>query len=45
MGEKPEGNYSDVGQGDPSNEAKETGPQSETCNPNAVYEVVDKRKK
>ena len=44
VGEKPEGNYSDVGQGDPSNEAKETGPQSEPCNPNAVYAVVDKRK-
>ena len=44
-GEKPDGNHSDVGQGDPSNDAKETGPQSEPCNPNAVYTVVDKRKK
>ena len=45
VGEKTEGNHGDVGQGDPSNDAKETGPQSETCNPNAVYAVVDKRKK
>ena len=45
VGEKTEGNYSVIGQGDPSNDGKETGPQSEPCNPKAVYEVVDKRKK
>ena len=45
VGEKPDGNHSDVEEGIPSNEAKETGPQSEPYNPNAVYAVVDKRKK
>ena len=45
VGEKTDGNHSDVEDGIPSNDAKETGPQSETCNPNAVYAVVDKRKK
>ena len=42
MGEKPEGNHSDVGEGDPYNDAEETGPQSEPCNPNAI--VVRGRK-
>ena len=45
VGEKPEYNYGDVGQGSPSNDAKRTGPQSEPCNPKAVYTVVDKSKK
>ena len=45
VGEKPEGNQGDVEKGGPSNAAKKTGLQSETCNPNAVYAVVDKRKK
>ena len=44
-GEKPEGNQGDVEKGGPSNKAKETGPQSETCNPNAVYAVIDRSKK
>ena len=43
-GEKPDGNHGDVEDGIPSNDAKETGPQSEPCNPNAVYAVVDKSK-
>ena len=45
VGEKPEGNYSDVGQGDPSNDANRTGLQSEPYNPIAVYAVVDRSKK
>ena len=43
-GERPEGNHGDVEKGGPSNEAKETGPQYEPCNPNAVYAVVDRSK-
>ena len=45
VGEKPEGNHGDVEKGGPSNVAKKTGLQSEPCNPNAVYAVVDKSKK
>ena len=45
VGGKPEGNHGDVEQGSPSNDAKGTGPQSEPCNPKAVYAVVDKSKK
>ena len=43
--QKLEVNRSDVGQGSLSNDAWETVPQSEPCNPNAVYAVVDKSKK
>ena len=39
------GSGGDVGQGSLSKDAKETGPQSEPCNPGAVYAVVDKSKK
>ena len=45
VGEKPRGNHGDVEKGGPSNEAKKPGPQSEPCNPIAVYAVVDRRKK
>ena len=45
VGGKPEGNHGNVEQGSPSNDAKTTGPQSEPCNPNAVYALVDKSKK
>ena len=45
VGEKPEGNHGDVEKGGPSNEAKETGPQSEPCRPIAVYAVIDRSKK
>ena len=40
-----ERNHSEVGQGSPSNDAKQTGPQSEPHNSGAVYAVVDKSKK
>ena len=42
---KCEGNRGDGKTGCLSSEAKETGPQSEPCKPNAVYAVVDKSKK
>ena len=45
VGGKPEGNHGDVEQGSPSNDAQGIGPQSEPCNPKAVYAVVDKSKK
>ena len=45
VGGKPEDNHGDVGQESPSIDAKGTDPQSEPCNPNAVYAVVDKSKK
>ena len=45
VGGKPEDNHGDVGQESPSIDAQGTGPQSEPCNPNAVYAVVDKSKK
>ena len=41
---KTEGDASGVEMGSPSNDAKVTGPQSEPCEPNAVYAVVDKSK-
>ena len=37
--------HSEVGQGSLSDDAWETCPQSEPCNPSAVYAVVDKSKK
>ena len=37
--------HGDGGQGRLSNDAWETGPLSEPCNPSAVYAVVDKSKK
>ena len=43
--QKLEVNLGDVGQGSFSNDAWETVPQSEPCNPSAVYAVVDKSKK
>ena len=45
VGGKPEGNHVDVEQGSTSNDAKGTDPQSEPCNPNAMYAVVNKSKK
>ena len=43
--QKLEVNLGDVGQRSLSNDAWETGPQSEPCNPSALYAVVDKSKK
>ena len=43
--QKLEVNRGDVGQGSLSNDAWETGPQSEPCTASAVYAVVDKSKK
>ena len=40
-----ERNHSDVGQGRLSNDANETGSQTEPHNPGAIYAVVDKSKK
>ena len=40
-----ERNHSEVGQGSLSNDAKQTGPQSEPHNSGALYAVVDKSKK
>ena len=37
--------HGEVGQGSPSDDAWKTCPQSEPCNPSAVYAVVDKSKK
>ena len=42
---EPELNHGGIEQASPSNEAKETVPQSEPCNLSAVYAVVDKSKK
>ena len=42
---EPEVNHGGIEQASPSNEAKETGPQSEPCNSSALYAVVDKSKK
>ena len=42
---EPKVNHGGVEQASPSNEAKQTGPQSEHCNPGALYAVVDKSKK
>ena len=42
---KPEGDASGVEMGSPSGDPKVTGLQSESCEPNAVYAVVDKSKK
>ena len=42
---EPELNHGGIEQVSPSNEANETGPQSEPCNSSAVYAVVDKSKK
>ena len=41
---KPEGDAAGVEEGNPIN-SKRTGPQSEPCDPNAVYAVVDKSRK
>ena len=42
---RPERDASGVEKGNPSDDLKLTGPQSELCEPNAVYAVVDKSKK
>ena len=42
---KSEGDVCGVEMGSPSGDPKATGPQSEPCDPNAVYAVVDKSKK
>ena len=42
---EPEVNHGGVEQASPTNDANETVPQSEPCNPNAVYAVVDMSKK
>ena len=42
---EPELNHGGIEQASPSNEANETVPQSEPCNPSALYAVVDKSKK
>ena len=42
---KPEGDVSGVEEGNPLDNLKVTGPQSEPCDPNAVYAVVDKSRK
>ena len=42
---KPEGDASGVETGSPSDDPKVTGLQSEPCDPNAVYAVVDKSMK
>ena len=45
VGKKSEVNHGDHGKGSPSSEAQHGGPQSEPCNTNEVYAVVDKSKK
>ena len=45
VGGKLEDSHGDVEQGSPSNDANGTGPQSEPCNPKAVYTAVNKNKK
>ena len=45
VGGKPEEIHVDVYLASPSNDAKETCPRSEPCNPNVAYTVVDKSKK
>ena len=42
---EPELNHGGIEQASPFNNATETIPQSESCNPSAVYAVVDKSKK
>ena len=42
---EPEVNHGGVERASPSNDTGETVPQSEPCNPSAVYAVVDKSKK